>query len=278
MSIFSSLTKLTMTTQSLSPGFIYNDIKKAEGFWNKLKPDRGIGVSYEKKWKRLFPFFEQLSFQNSVLVLVCDLTTLRFIYAIDKRNVLGHEPSLYMADDGINFLMSNVHPDFLDSELLMTQKGIEYFKEYKEKKKNKIIVSFDGMYKKRNNNYMHYLQQCICLEANKFGQPLITLNYIQDITYLKKFKTANLVFNTPAEVKMWNYNFSYNMLEWVQPLSKQEKTVLCCLAKRESSKEIAKELFISASTIDTHRRNLLKKTNCNDTSSLITYSKLVGLL
>ncbi len=64
----------------------------------------------------------------------------------------------------------------------------------------------------------------------------------------------------------------------MQPFCKQEKKVLSYLAKGKHSKEIAVELFNSPSTIDTHRRNLLKKTNCVDTSGMITYAKLVGLL
>jgi DNA-binding CsgD family transcriptional regulator len=50
------------------------------------------------------------------------------------------------------------------------------------------------------------------------------------------------------------------------------------LAEGKSSKEIAKELGISSHTVDTHRRHLLEKTNCIDTTGMITYCKLVGLL
>jgi DNA-binding CsgD family transcriptional regulator len=37
----------------------------------------------------------------------------------------------------------------------------------------------------------------------------------------------------------------------------------------KSSKEMAGELFVSPHTIDTHRRHLLEKTNCTDTTGII---------
>jgi len=64
----------------------------------------------------------------------------------------------------------------------------------------------------------------------------------------------------------------------VQPLSRQEKKILSLLAEGKSSKEIANELSVSPHTVDTHRRHLLEKTNCIDTTGMITYARLVGLL
>ena len=57
----------------------------------------------------------------------------------------------------------------------------------------------------------------------------------------------------------------------------QEKKILSLLAEGKSSKEIAEALFISPHTVDTHRRHLLKKTNCIDTTGIVMYARLVGL-
>ena len=78
--------------------------------------------------------------------------------------------------------------------------------------------------------------------------------------------------------KWWNFNFDTNCLETAHPLSSQERKILCCLAKGKSSNEIAKALFTSPHTVDTHRRHLLEKTNCVDATGMITYARLVGLL
>lgn len=52
-------------------------------------------------------------------------------------------------------------------------------------------------------------------------------------------------------------------------LSNREKEVLSLLLKGLTSKEIAKKLYLSKSTIDTHRRNILDKTGIKSTAELI---------
>lgn len=63
-----------------------------------------------------------------------------------------------------------------------------------------------------------------------------------------------------------------------QYFGERELEIMKCLAQQMSSKEIADKLFISSHTVDTHRRNLLDKTNTKDSNSLITYAKMVGWL
>ena len=267
-----------MPVKAYPYSFIYNDIEKVERYWKNFKPNIDTILSYQEKWRILVPIFEQISSQNCVFIFIWNAVTNRFVYAVDNRNVVGYEPSLYLAGNGIDFSISNVHPDYLTSCLIMNQKAFEYISPNKDEEQNKIIVNFDGMYKKSNGEYMHFLQQTVCIEYDGNGYGILFLNYIQDITYFKKDKTANLAIRTNNDVKSWNFNFDNNCLEPIQSLSRQEKKVLSYLEKGKSSKEIANELFTSPHTIDTHRRNLLKKTNCLNTTGLVIYAKLVGLL
>lgn len=58
-----------------------------------------------------------------------------------------------------------------------------------------------------------------------------------------------------------------------QMLSKREKTVLGYVLEGKSSREIAGLLFISINTVNTHRRNILKKTGAESTLELLGKSK-----
>jgi DNA-binding NarL/FixJ family response regulator len=53
------------------------------------------------------------------------------------------------------------------------------------------------------------------------------------------------------------------------PLTDREIEIIQLLIRGKTSKEIAEELFISKNTVDTHRRNILEKTNLNTTAELI---------
>lgn len=55
-------------------------------------------------------------------------------------------------------------------------------------------------------------------------------------------------------------------------LSPKEKEIIKLVVKGLSSKEIAETLFLSVHTIDTHRRNLLKKLNLANTASLVRFA------
>lgn len=52
-------------------------------------------------------------------------------------------------------------------------------------------------------------------------------------------------------------------------LSKREKEILKYVLDGNNSKEIAERLYISVNTVNTHRRNILKKTGCKSTLELL---------
>jgi DNA-binding NarL/FixJ family response regulator len=58
-----------------------------------------------------------------------------------------------------------------------------------------------------------------------------------------------------------------------QQLTIREIEIIKCLASGLNSSEIAGKLFISENTVETHRRNILRKTNTHSTIELINYSR-----
>ena len=52
-------------------------------------------------------------------------------------------------------------------------------------------------------------------------------------------------------------------------LTRREKEVLELIANGMTNAEIAKKLFISVTTVDTHRKNLLAKLEAKNTASLV---------
>lgn len=61
-------------------------------------------------------------------------------------------------------------------------------------------------------------------------------------------------------------------------LSAREVEVLNLLVLEMTTKEIAQKLFISERTIETHRKNLLRKTNSKNTVGLIKYAYLKKII
>lgn len=52
-------------------------------------------------------------------------------------------------------------------------------------------------------------------------------------------------------------------------ITKREKQILCLIAEMNTTEEIARKLFITKSTVKTHRRNLMQKFNSKNTLCLL---------
>ena len=77
--------------------------------------------------------------------------------------------------------------------------------------------------------------------------------------------------NNEYETKYFN-NFSQKLIS--DGISNRERDIIRLLVLNYSSKAIAEKLFISASTVDTHRRNILKKLEISSTGELIGMLKM----
>lgn len=69
-------------------------------------------------------------------------------------------------------------------------------------------------------------------------------------------------------------------LEETSNLSQREKEIVVCVVKGLTNKEIANDLFLSAHTVISHRRNIAKKLEIHSTAGLTIYAivnKLVEL-
>jgi DNA-binding NarL/FixJ family response regulator len=61
-------------------------------------------------------------------------------------------------------------------------------------------------------------------------------------------------------------------------LTQREKEVLELIVQEYTSKEIAEKLFISKQTVDTHRINIMQKTDCKTLVGLIKYAIQSGYI
>jgi len=72
-------------------------------------------------------------------------------------------------------------------------------------------------------------------------------------------------------------NTGYHPVEGIHQLGPRERQVLQLLAEGGTSSEIARHLFISTSTVDAHRHNIMKKLNLHGIAELTKYAICNGL-
>ncbi len=233
---------------------------------------------YYNKWLSQIPTFRQHSFHNAVSIALWDVISNRFLIAIDERKILQYDTSLYTDENGVDFSLHNFHPDYIHAIHLINRCISECLTLYQHLPPDKMIANLDALYRIKDGSYIHILQQIVPVETDEAGHPFLFLSYVRNVTYLKKHPSASLVFTTPEENKIQQYNFATKRLDAIAPFTKQEKILLQLLSEGKQTRFIANELFISPHTVDTHRRNMLAKMSCIDSTALIAYCRMIGLI
>jgi two-component system, NarL family, response regulator NreC len=90
--------------------------------------------------------------------------------------------------------------------------------------------------------------------------------------YFSPSITKLLVDDYLSEVRRRGLEDSYDLL------SIREKEILQCLTAGKSNREVADLLFISISTVETHRNNILQKLGLHSLADLILYAARKGLI
>ncbi|HET6225950.1 MAG TPA: LuxR C-terminal-related transcriptional regulator [Bacteroidia bacterium] len=179
----------------------------------------------------------------------------------------------------LNFLDQTVHVD--DSITLIkrwiTSLKLCYTAPLSERKNYKIIN--DYRIKNKNGEMVRVVDQHQVLELDAQGNIWLSLCLI-DISpdqnknqgvksSIVNFKTGDVIWEDLAEEK-----------EVVnQPaLTSREKEILLLIKEGFLSKEIAKKLFLSVHTVNTHRQRILEKLDVNNSIEAIKSARNLGML
>lgn len=133
------------------------------------------------------------------------------------------------------------------------------------------------------------LHQATPLSVSENGTPQHVLSVHTDISHLKVSSTPEVSFIHLKGGKSY-YNidpkkgfFDPKLAEakkskLYENISSREKEVIRLLAKGYETKNIAEELNLSVHTVSTHRKNILQKSGCNNTSQLVAKCITGGVL
>jgi DNA-binding CsgD family transcriptional regulator len=184
----------------------------------------------------------------------------------EVEEVMGYSPS----DINIPFMNQNIHPEDLPWFLTFGKIIISFFSRLPLEKLKKYKVRYDIRIRKKNGEYARMLYQGILIEHDQEGKFLRTLNVHSDISYLKHDGKPTLsIVGMDGEPSYIDVGAENMFKESNDDLSKREKQVLILLIEGRPSKEIGSRLHISKQTVDTHRKNMLRKKQLSNTGELI---------
>lgn len=122
------------------------------------------------------------------------------------------------------------------------------------------------------------------INPNTFMDIDPTINIIKDETK----NSAIIQLEVPLEALPYNLNIlkkhmdsmAFMRKNWKRfcSLTQREKVILKHLVKGSQNKEISEKLYISDTTVKTHRRNIIKKLEARHLIDLYTYAMVFGVI
>ena len=213
---------------------------------------------------------------SSTFFCITNTQNLSFEYiSKNMQSCIGVKPE-DLKNGGMKNFWSRIHPDDIELWLMALNDLMEFtLAEIPYKKRNRMNYTWNYRLKNANNVYVNLIQNTTPLEFDTDMKPIIGLAHytvVHPEVKLEVTASAKLLNdNNEYETKYFN-NFSQKLLS--EGISNRERDVIRLLILNHSSKAIAHMLNISPNTVDTHRRNILKKLNISSTGELVGMLKM----
>lgn len=183
----------------------------------------------------------------------------------DIRKVLGYEPD----EVDVSFILSNIHPDDQQWFLNFERTAGEFLSTLTKEQIPNYKIRYDYRIKSKTGEYVRVLQQVVTIQMNECGDIVRTLGVHTDISHIKQEGLPVLSFiGLNGEPSYIGVKVKDVYSTEALAISPRELEVLALLIDGKKTAEISDILFISKETVNTHRKNLLKKTNSTNTASL----------
>lgn len=195
------------------------------------------------------------------------------------EEILGCTPENF----SIEYVFAQMHPEDASEIQLKESAAIDFFY-------NKIPVEKIANYKSTytfrikgpDGTWKNILHQSIALQIAENGKIHHSLSVHTDISFLNQLPDKTISF-IGIKGEPSYYALSTNPENLLQreldfEISPREREVILLLSEGLSSKQIGTILYISVHTVETHRRNLLRKTGAKNTLELAVFCLKRGLI
>lgn len=178
-----------------------------------------------------------------------------------------------MATEGVPYWLGHHHPEDLPVWMQMLQDLMIYtLSEVPLEERKKLSYTWTFRVKTIEGNYVNLFEHLVPLELDPEGKPVIGLAHatiIGDGEMLPlKCSVKKLNDNNEYETLL---SKNYSQLLLSDGITNRERDIIRLLALGNNTKQISEKLFISPHTVDTHRRNILKKLKVSSTGELVAY-------
>lgn len=215
--------------------------------------------------------YDTYPLQHNECIFIMDISNNSLLYCRGFEKTLGYAD----AEISLPLLLQNIHPDELPQVNHIARLAIIYTNENLVSNHSSLL-HLTYRCKKKDGTYAKFLSQSVNLKSDYRGRVQYNLVKLTDISFMDSSEEVYWSFDAPGldkeAFKKSVYAAQGNIF------TKREIEVLMEVDKGLSNRQIAENLYLSRHTVATHRKHILKKTNCNNAHELLAFCKAKGFL
>lgn len=217
--------------------------------WNDLFHKQSSQTTQEEENKALVDSY--------YFIFDCNLNIISFMNAAFET-ITGYNASTFTVED----LIDIIHPDDKDYFFACEEKDLKFKNKLRFNEHFNYLYSYTYKIRTAEGNYITIKQTCQALEVNNKGDLTKTLVIHQRINdYAERPINDRRIYDKSRNIFLDTEN--------CYKLTKRELEILRLVQEGLNSTEIADKICTSKYTVDTHRKNILNKTNSNNFIDLI---------
>ena len=232
-----------------------------------------IFYRFEKEDNKIMDltFVKNIQLSDNECIYLFDLSQNKILYKKGFTECLGYDEGIISFD----FLFKNMHPN--DAELVqrITRTAILYSLDHPDDSiNNQLFITY--RHKTNEDKYIKILNQISIFDVDKKGAIKTLLVRLLDISFLDHTNNVNWDFKAcELDKEAFKENIYKHDLDFFTP---RELELIHEIVKGYTNKEIGVHLKISEHTVATHRKNILRKSNCHNFIELEVFCKGKGIL
>lgn len=251
--------------------------EKLNQFLPLLKESYPTPQRNHSKIKEIVALYKATAFSDNIIVGLVDVSQGTFVYLSDNTYRLSGYFPKQLVDKNALLPFKIIHPTHHSFPF----KHLKWHNEFMKNIPYEAVINtknyFCGIKILDGNGKVRrvFIKTKTLLVDEQNNASLIAC-FIEDITHLVKNETYWL------RVENENQKFAYvhqrGKKEFKNLISKKEKETLLLMAQHKSNIEIANTLFVSTSTIESHRKNMIKRLGAASSSALIHLCKMANII
>jgi DNA-binding CsgD family transcriptional regulator len=237
--------------------------------------DPSLSAEFDRRVAAISSSFQFLDKAASFFYLF-DFVQMRYLYCSESiRDIMGGFTARDWIERGPEWVLTRVYHEDVRRLMDLHKALFDFYYALPVGERLEYKYGWECRLVRKDEKVIWLMQQGSFIEVDREGRPMLTFDTISETTHHKKDNSMTLTMFRHSDNPTLKLYFP---ITGSGPFTKREIELIKLLSDGYSSKEIAEKLFISPHTVDTHRRNMLKKSGTKDSSKLVVYARENGLI